>query len=222
MDDLQKLILQDIGCYCNLSNLNEWNYEDRIIKPLKHNGHFDFSYSAGVTKVVLLLPGQSYVIKIPFSCLDDENPDDAYCSDFCNAPLDADWDYCLAETRIYSAAEEAGVEICFAKTSLLGYADGYPIYIQPRAVTFENDSSSSCVKTPKTTADTRQFCADNSCWLFDVDWFSDCLATYGKEIMQRVVKFIQDLELVDFHNGNIGYIDGAPVLIDYGDFRDGE
>ena len=113
MDDLQKLILQDIGCYCNLSNLNEWNYEDRVIKPLKHNGHFDFSYSAGVTKVVLLLPGQSYVIKIPFSCLDDENPDDAYCSDFCNAPLDAEWDYCLAETRIYSAAEEAGVEICF-------------------------------------------------------------------------------------------------------------
>lgn len=224
MTAFQEYVLNELAKNCNFDNLCEGNCYEKIVEPLQQNKEFDaskFSYAYGATKIVLMFSGEDYVIKIPFSCKYEADDEEEGCP-FTEAPLDADWDYCLAETRVYKEAEKQGLGTFFAKTEFLGYAGDYPVYIQQRAVIFEDLQDSDSIKrhSTKEIQRARSQCEENSCWCFDRDWMADCNQAFGETIVNTLLQFINDQGLDDFHSGNIGYINNVPVIVDYSDYRE--
>lgn len=129
------------------------------------------------------------------------------------------WDYCAAEEYLTRAATAEGVEVCLAPVTLLGYIDEHPIYTQPYAAIYADYYTS----TRKTHSKEEKITTEEACrringWCFNVDWLTDFLQYYGDDIFYKFMAFIRKYEIRDLHNGNVGYIDGAPVLIDYGGF----
>ena len=65
----KEYILECIEKYCNLNELDENNFEDKVATKLRLAECFDceWTWDTGVTKGVLIFSGLSFVIKIPFA-----------------------------------------------------------------------------------------------------------------------------------------------------------
>lgn len=133
--------------------------------------------------------------------------------------LDNNWDYCAVERYLTRAAVAAEVSECLASVTLLGTIEEHPIYVQPYATIYSDYYTStrkSHSKEEKIT--TEEACRRVDGWCFNVDWLTDFLVYYGDETFQKFMAFIKKYEIRDLHDGNVGYIDGAPVLVDFGGF----
>lgn len=147
-----------------------------------------------------------------------EEPFDIYHANE-NTPTDREWDYCQTEEWIYQQAKLQGVEACFAETRLLGFIDSHPIYAQYKGVMY-NDNTSYRDKTPKEKETTRYKCEQIGGSCFNVYWLTDLISFFGDEIFQKFMRFLDEYQINDLHNGNMGYIGGVPVLIDYSGFNE--
>lgn len=156
----------------------------------------------------------------------NDYPDSDYF-DFCSANygnkiLEREWDYCEAETWLYNKAKENGVEVCFAETRLLGFVDGHPIYAQAKAqIYWDYYTSTRKSHTREDRITTEEACRRINGWCFNVDWLSDFLTTFGDDMFQKFMTFIKIYDIRDLHTGNVGYIDGVPVLVDYSGYNEG-
>lgn len=151
----------------------------------------------------------------------EDNYRDFCNANYCNKTLDRVWDYCEAEMWLYKEAQKNGLEVCFAETRLLGFVDGHPIYTQPKAQIYcDYYTSTRKSHTDKERASTQEACKRIDGWCFNVDWLTDFLLTFGDEIFQSFMAFIKTYGIRDLHTGNVGYVDGAPVLVDYSGFED--
>lgn len=136
-----------------------------------------------------------------------------------NTPTSREWDYCQTEEWLYQQAKLQGVEACFAETRLLGFIDSHPIYVQYKGEMYNyNDSHSN--KTPEERESTRNKCEQVGGYCFNVNWLTDLISFFGDEVFQKFMKFIDEYQINDLHSGNIGYINGVPVLIDYSGFNE--
>jgi hypothetical protein len=136
--------------------------------------------------------------------------------------LERNWDYCELEANIWQNANEDGFGECFAKTELVGYVHGYPIYIQTKAQVFENICSSSDTwrkhYTPEQLRRVSSLSEGYCLSKLDEGWLSDFLEYFGEEIFQNFLDYLNTNDIEDLHAGNVGYIDSVPVLIDYAGF----
>ena len=226
--DLQEILdaLQECDFYC----LNSENYYDNVICYFKHKYKKSFSYDAGASKLALIFKNFDYVIKIPFSgsmgynsSNDSSNSEfDEYydsCEDFCNAGrYDNGWNYCQAEADVYENAKDFGIEDCFAKTEKIAEINSYPIYKQEYVKVYDYGAS-SC-HTPQDKEKVISLCKEQCFWACDENWLADVLAYFGEKIFNKLIEFIQYMEINDLHNGNIGYINLKPVLMDYSGWND--
>ncbi len=212
---MQRDSLLDIFKNCDFSgNLTDDNFEDRILGNLPEN--FSYKYFFGASKVCIIPEGADYVIKIPFNsswCDSEEDYDD-----FRYATSDDRhyWDYCFAEVLCYKEAKREKVHKMFCKARLLGYVDGYPIYVQERAVTYYELKGED--REDARTPNTRRYCYDNGFSCFNAIWCADALEYYGQSTFNKMMSFIKTYHIGDLHDDNIGYIGRKPVLIDYSDF----
>jgi hypothetical protein len=131
------------------------------------------------------------------------------------------WDYCAAEEEFYHMAEDSGVNLAFAKTEFLGFCGDHPIYIQERCSMFYEESSSKeynkrTEKDYETVSALRDALRFHE---FNDDWALDFLIYWGEAYFKKLAEFIKDACIYDLHNGNIGYRNGAPVLVDYSSFE---
>lgn len=151
----------------------------------------------------------------------DNNYYDFQGADWGGKQLARNWDYCEAEAYLYETAKEEGVDVCFAGTELLGFVDGHPIYWQAKAQIY-NDYYTSTNKdhTREEKVNTEEACRRINGWCFNVDWLCDFLTAYGDDMFQQFMAFIKKYEIRDLHTGNVGYIDGAPVLVDYSGYNE--
>ena len=134
--------------------------------------------------------------------------------------LRREWDYCEAETWLYQHAKEVGLECCFAETRLLGFVDGHPIYMQAKAQIYgDYYSSTRKTHTDKEIVNTKEACKRIDGWCFNVNWLTDFILFYGDDIFQSFMAFIKIYGVRDLHTGNVGYVDGVPVLVDYSGFE---
>lgn len=191
----------------------------------------DWDYCSGASKVVFINPTvKDKVIKIPIVgrleddfYYDDDEEDWIYSGEgefyyYCGADNgDTEYDYCSAEVNIYKAAEEAGLEACFAKTERIGSINGYPVYMQDKAEMLEDVDISSHTREyiEKTVLHCRELNIHTS---INKGWFGDFIAYHGDEMAKRLIDFINKFHINDLHTGNIGYISGIPVLVDYSGF----
>jgi hypothetical protein len=205
----------------------EYDILDHLPKDLSYN------YFFGATKLVIILSGTNFVIKIPYTGFitsTEEYDEDAdeyvdgeeYYEDFSGADNGINnWDYCLKEVMEYQDAKKNHVEKAFAKTKIIGKINGHPIYIQERAETFwdrrhkryENGEYKKYTKEKTSRVISR--CEEKNFLCFNRDWLTDLLEYYGEKKFDQIMSFIKNAEIRDLHNENLGYIGSRPVLIDY-------
>ena len=135
-------------------------------------------------------------------------------TNFYGANAENGWDYCEAEINYYQDALDANVEDFFAKTWLIGYVNGYPIYAQHRAEMFEGTSSTKKYSKEKTDA-VMKYCDDMDLWCFNEYWLSDFKDFFGEDAIEKLLSFLVSKSIEDLHDGNLGYVNGVPVIVDY-------
>ena len=215
-EDIDKIL--DALQYCDFDALenNDEVFYCQIVMPFREHYGEKIEYAEGATKGVLLFKNLGFVIKIPYSMLDEY--------DICGAVDGAEnWDYCSQEVNRYDMAEQEGLGDVFLQTELLDKVDGYPIYIQPYAQIFRNMvpediSEHSYASSDEDKEQTRSI---NEEYAFDDItniWESEVLALYGKDYYIKLKSFISDTDINDLRTANIGYYNNKPVLVDYAGF----
>ena len=139
-----------------LNKANEYNYEDIIIPHLQEKcSSFEWTYDAGISKLVILIKGESQVIKIPFHSFVDH---DRFCEDLEDweeekgpKPEESDYlyefenaiikqsdfdlkgnDYCELECGIYKLAIQEKLNQYFAEETWYTDIGDTCIYLQQK------------------------------------------------------------------------------------------
>lgn len=232
-------ILQTMRNVCSFSEFfSTLTAEDDVVDPLSE--YFNINFEYGASKLVLLFHDEDFVIKIPFRYFEIEEGDygatlmeyereeieeEPLIEDFLqpisrasNFYLDTlrHWDYCELETAIYREAVEDELAPYFAEEFLAGFVGNMPIYCQAKVQTYYEGATHY---TEEVQEKTTRSCKERGLRvMFDIDWVTDFIQYYGLNEYERLLKFIDQLGLRDFHHGNIGYIDEYPILLDYSDF----
>lgn len=209
----REVVLQALSD-CIFEDLCDKNYYENIIKRM-NTDILPRSYNRGATKLVLTPMNADFVIKIPFR---GEIWGDSGYVDFENADEPDGWDYCKVETLQYKKAEEAGLEQFFAKTELIGYVNDYPIYIQQKAEIFEDLRDPDYDYEEDDLNATRDTCNKLEIGCFNVGWLTDFLDFFSEGELQTLSKHLSNNRIGDLHGGNLGYIEGQPVIVDYSDY----
>lgn len=214
--EIQKKDLEEILNALEGADFNglqeNWFYS-QVVTHFKEKYHKTFSYDTGATKGVLIFPNLDFVIKIPFTYTEDDE-------EFCGADDSGEgWNYCEVEEIKYQRAETFGVNNCFAKTVLVGNIKGYPIYAQEKAKVFGKEGSPSPRKSEEEYEKIEDMCEGvGEC--FNKIWLRDAFDYFGEKIFYNFLDFIENFNIRDLHDGNLGYIGMRPVLVDYSSFND--
>lgn len=244
---MQKIttIIDTLKKYCDFSHpLTETNFEDLIINALKKQKNLPYTFTAdhGISKLVLLIPHENFVIKIPFTgwfeedeydsdyahwvdAIDDDDRgpepilENYYCPfEFANTPcitLPRADDYCALEVAIYEDAVKEDVAQYFAKEWKVDQINEISIYVQDRAKMLDEDKFDATVSETTTTR-----CALLDLRCFNSMWIADFFEAYGEDEFIKLSKFLKKHRIHDLHAGNLGYIDDMPVIIDYSCYRE--
>ena len=212
---------QQFGVY----ESSDENVEVGNIADYLYFHHNELTVANGISKAVLISKEVDSVLKVPFLGMWYENYNeetgdyDEYWEEFYGVP---DGDYCMREVEVYEAAEEAGVEMFFAKTEFFGMLDcGLPVYKQVKVVPL-NETDFSKIRKPseKSVSKVEELYNYEAC---DLDWKALALDYYGEELLKKFFDFINnDFPACgeDMHRGNYGYtLDGRPVLLDYSGYE---
>ena len=170
--------------------------------------------------------GTDFVIKIPFNgteepCYEDDDeynfvPFDGageYYKDNC-------WDYCNLEVERFQAALDEEVDKCFVETIYIGSVNNYPIYAQELVEMYDYsehdfENSNKADELEKTSS----LCKSNKVQCFHTNWLTDARKYYGEDFLIKLLKFIDNYCISDLHSGNLGYICGRPIIVDYASFE---
>ena len=183
----------------------EYLYEDSFIDEMQNNDIEYYGICCGASKgVIIPLDLADYVIKIPFNYNDYNDEFYAY-------------NYCELEWANYNKAKEYGVEDFFAEIEPLIDIDGTVIYVQTRvkAGLWNSNNSYSYPDAKKKIEDT-----------YGPDIYSNCPSTtialllddYSEEKVLNFLIFIDDIDINDLTENNIGIFKGKVKLFDYSGF----
>lgn len=164
-----------------------------------------FTVHNGCTKAALVFDGLDFVVKIPFQ---------TYCGSMMRGARNSQngWDYCLRECEVYEAAERFGVAQFLAKTELLGYVNGYPVYVQQRCEVADASDyyrwdyyvqDHGTVRT-STQAKRLAYSVKGSSAGFHHLTAHLCVLSFGYRATQRFIRFAAEQRLGDWHSGNYG------------------
>ena len=236
-------ILEQIEKHCTLdTRLCEETFYSMVVEPLECSDLGEFDYDSGATKGVLVFDELDYVIKIPFYCeyyegysdWDDETEEWVEVEEggpseepFSGVEVEGfvhhnPWDYCETEQYRYQVAERYGVEEYFAKTWFLGKVNGWPIYAQVKANMFcsqssyESRSKREYSEKEKESANTVK---KSTGFYLDTEWVIDFLNYFNEAKYIALANFCEEWDIEDLHNGNIGYVNGAPCIVDYSSYE---
>ena len=137
----------------------------------------------------------------------------------------SDWNYCALEEELTQQAKLKGLELCFAATNFLGYAKDHPIYIQEKCCMFSEASSTTNKekyknRTKEDYDSLKRVREKIDFWEVNDNWLLDFLIYWGEEILKQLCDFIYNHDIEDLHNGNIGYRNGVPCLVDYSSYHE--
>lgn len=154
------------------------------------------------------------MIKIPFS----GNFYKEQFSPFGHTTIDKDgnenqqWDYCQVDCEVYAAACSKGLNTYLAAITCIGEIDSYPIYIQEKAIMWEQNSN-KLTEDEERIAFQRHSKFQSLC--FCPSWLFHFYNQYGEQEYTKLIDFIESYPIVDLYYSNIGKIDNRFVLVDY-------
>lgn len=134
-------------------------------------------------------------------------------------------DYCLDELQKYEIIKEKNFAPFFAETYYYTSKDGTNIYIQEKAIAYE-DKTTSQIKISRESLEKAKNIQDNSGFYVPDPWLATALECYGEKFVTNFFNYATEDEdelrlWEDMHNGNLGYrLDGTPCFIDFSGWRD--
>jgi hypothetical protein len=184
----------------------------------------------GVSKVAIIIPNCSKVIKIPFNgqyeLIEEDEESLEYEEEwvpFTQASSrneDNPDDYCREEVEFYNLAKEKGLEKFFAKTTFYSYSpDGTSIYLQEKVIPVEDDVSK------RRSSDRAKKIVKEKDWtnIINKQWLELAVDYYGEVEVEKFISFLQKNDMLsDLHNGNIGFglYDNRPLILDFSNWND--
>ena len=205
----------------NLKHLSQYNFMKKL-QALDDN----FILASGVSKVAIIPKEKNYVIKIPYYGKYRKN-NGIKCFDPYFSSISKSSDYCKSEEIIYNKAKANGLDTFFAEIEQIGKIKSIPIYVQRKAVIFEdvyypeddeeenlNEHEISIFKT--ITTKYSDLVEDE---YLPLSWMKDFICSYGELAFDKLYNFLSDNNIQDLHSENIGYICERPVLVDFSGFE---
>ena len=205
----------------NLKHLSQYNFMKKL-QALDDN----FILASGVSKVAIIPKEKNYVIKIPYYGKYRKS-NGIKCFDTYFSSISKSSDYCKSEEIIYNKAKANGLDPFFAEIEQIGIIKSIPIYVQRKAVIFEdvyypeddeeenlNEREVSIFKT--ITTKYSDLVEDE---YLPLSWMKDFICSYGELAFDKLYNFLSDNNIQDLHSENIGYICERPVLVDFSGFE---
>ena len=178
----------------------------------------------GVSKMAIIIPGCSLVIKIPFNGqwkyeerYNKETGEYEEGEEYFEPFYEYD-DYCALEESVYKNAEAAGFNQYLAKTSFYKAIKNCYVYVQEKVFGLYSDKAS----TP-TDDSRRKIKARRDGYIGTSDWSACFIDFFGEDAFEKFYNYCvygdDEHEMCiddDLHAGNIGFrADGSPVILDY-------
>ena len=205
----------------NLKHLSQYNFMKKL-QALDDN----FILASGVSKVAIIPKEKNYVIKIPYYGKYRKS-NGIKCFDPYFSSISKSSDYCKSEEIIYNKAKANGLDTFFAEIEQIGKIKSIPIYVQRKAVIFEdvyypeddeeenlNEHEISIFKT--ITTKYSDLVEDE---YIPISWMKDFICSSGELAFDKLYNFLSDNNIQDLHSENIGYICERPVLVDFSGFE---
>ena len=205
----------------NLKHLSQYNFMKKL-QALDDN----FILASGVSKVAIIPKEKNYVIKIPYYGKYRKS-NGIKCFDPYFSSISKSSDYCKSEEIIYNKAKANGLDTFFAEIEQIGKIKSIPIYVQRKAVIFEdvyypeddeeenlNEREVLIFKT--ITTKYSDLVEDE---YLPISWMKDFICSYGELAFDKLYNFLSDNNIQDLHSENIGYICERPVLVDFSGFE---
>ena len=217
----EKIYILNLLSTFNLKHLSQYNFMKKL-QALDDN----FILASGVSKVAIIPKEKNYVIKIPYYG-QYRKSNGIKCFDTYFSSISKSGDYCKSEEIIYNKAKANGLDTFFAEIEQIGTIKSIPIYVQRKAVIFEdvyypeddeeenlNEREVSIFKT--ITAKYSDLVEDE---YLPLSWMKDFICSYGELAFDKLYNFLSDNNIQDLHSENIGYICERPVLVDFSGFE---
>lgn len=201
------------------------NYSHNILDQLDPAFLDNYFYDDGATKLVFISKEDDFVIKIPFTGEYEFGAwgEDGFYQDefyeFTGAKEPNGWDYCLVEVLEFQLALEGGLDKFFLETYPIGYVHGHPIYAQRKATMFNRQESAKRYSHEYIKSLYKQ-CDSEHVACFNEYWIADFVSCYGMETFMKLAHHLDNNNICDLHGGNLGYVDGCPVIVDYAGYWD--
>jgi hypothetical protein len=202
-------------------NFGTYEDDDRVCNISTPKGLQNTDIDYGVSKYVIFFDDDT-VIKIPFNgqwyynCDYEDENDEEYCfSEFrCK-------DYCAVEEEIYNRAYDEGLEMFFAATEFIGNGKcGKPFYKSERVLCLQSREGYDFANSHNPSQKSKDKANERADYTpLPFGWLARAYEYYGEALVERFIKFIDENNITDLHDGNLGFRkDGAPVLLDYSGF----
>ena len=217
----EKIYILNLLSTFNLKHLSQYNFMKKL-QALDDN----FILASGVSKVAIIPKEKNYVIKIPYYGKYRKS-NGIKCFDPYFSSISKSSDYCKSEEIIYNKAKANGLDTFFAEIEQIGKIKSIPIYVQRKAVIFEdvyypeddeeenlNEHEISIFKT--ITTKYSDLVEDE---YLPISWMKDFIFSYGELAFDKLYNFLSDNNIQDLHSENIGYISERPVLVDFSGFE---
>ena len=217
----EKIYILNLLSTFNLKHLSQYNFMKKL-QALDDN----FILASGVSKVAIIPKEKNYVIKIPYYGKYRKS-NGIKCFDPYFSSISKSSDYCKSEEIIYNKARANGLDTFFAEIEQIGKIKSIPIYVQRKAVIFEdvyypeddeeenlNEREVSIFKT--ITTKYSDLVEDE---YLPLSWMKDFICSYGELAFDKLYNFLSDNNIQDLHSENIGYICERPVLVDFSGFE---
>ena len=217
----EKIYILNLLSTFNLKHLSKCNFMKKL-QALDDN----FILASGVSKVAIIPKEKNYVIKIPYYGKYRKS-NGIKCFDPYFSSISKSSDYCKSEEIIYNKAKANGLDTFFAEIEQIGKIKSIPIYVQRKAVIFEdvyypeddeeenlNEHEISIFKT--ITTKYSDLVEDE---YLPISWMKDFICSYGELAFDKLYNFLSDNNIQDLHSENIGYICERPVLVDFSGFE---
>lgn len=167
----------------------------------------------GSTKFIIFL-NDKQVIKIPF------NGVFTYDDEFYYHVTE---NYCQVEEEIYKRAKEKKLDYYFTEVKKVGETKNkVPIYISERVKYLGKDyDCDNIIITDelyrKINSIKKSFSFLKTSYIhLTIPWIAAAIQYYGEQSILDLLNFIEDEDINDLHDENIGFrADGTPVILDY-------
>ena len=133
-----------------------------------------------------------------------------------------DFDYCARELHNYKKGCEYRIERILLPIEFVGEFGACKVYLQPRFTSDHENLPSHNMKNLReklgaipNRSKALQKSINNLYDWTDREWYARVLQLYGKKFLKSFEKFSREVRLNDLHDGNIGWRNGKPIILDY-------